>query len=385
MINQVSQVNPYSNTVYAPTNTYRTYDTISNVSNLSTTDWRTDAGERLARLDAAISRLEKAVAVKFDNPETLKGIEKPTTTAIGGPAPQVTPVVNPAPQAQATQSDVPQGGVAGVTEADLKWALALEERVNKQGYKASANEEARYNAIAQKLYAASKNMPTTQQAPVDPKNLKQVTMMEAQWAMELEKNVKEKGYKPSEEDIAKYQDIVIRYKANPKIKVSLYDAIASQAPGVGASVASMTYDKAIANSFTEMKTAGIGAGLKSFGSTMLKGTGLAAVVSAGFSAVTNLIGVLTGKIKGPEAAGRVAADTVNGAVTGIGATLASGAAMAGLAALGVVGWPLTLIVGGVGLLGAFLCDKLFKKSGAWNWIKEKVQGLFGKKKTHAVT
>ena len=270
----------------------------------------------------------------------------------------------------------------------MKWALALEERVNKQGYKASAQEEARYNAIAQKLYAASKNMQAGQagqiEAPVDPKNLKQVTMMEAQWAMELEKSVKEKGYKPTEEEMAKYKDIVIRYKANPKIKVSLYDTIAAQAPSVGSSVASMVYGKEVAANFTEMKTSGIGAGLKNLGMTALKSTGIAAAVSAGFSAVTNLIGVLTGKIKGSEAVGRVAADTVNGAVTGLGATLASGAAMAGLTALGVVGWPATLIVGGVGLLGAFLLDKVFKKSGAWNWIKEKVSGLFGKKKTQAV-
>src|SRR5690606_22861699 len=119
-------------------------------------------------------------------------------------------------------------------------------------------------------------------------------------------------------------------------------------------------------------------GLGGIGKTALKSGGLGGLVSGGFSLVTNGIQALQGKKSWADVGGSVAADAANGTVSGITATLAGGGATLIAGALGATGIVSTLIVGLGAVGGAFLGDKLFRGTGAYDWIKEKVEGLFSK-------
>ena len=156
---------------------------------------------------------------------------------------------------------------------------------------------------------------------------------------------------------------------------------------MGANVGAQRVMPAISTAFTttvnEIKAGG---GIKAFlnggkaiGMGVLKGMGVSALVSGIFSTVSHGIGVLTGREAKSDAIGSVAADVANGAAAGLGASLLGGAAMAGLGALGVAGLPLTLLAGGAALLGTYLGDKLFKKTGAYDIIQSKVSGMIGRK------
>lgn len=220
--------------------------------------------------------------------------------------------------------------------------------------------------------------------------LKPITMTEAQWAVKFEEKVKG-GYKPPQQEMAKYQDIVARYKANPKVDSSILEILAAQSSSLGAQVASMRYGGQIteairgmkpgatplpsvgddlATASTEKVTAG---GLKGIGGTLLKGSGLSAIVAGGFSLVTNGIQVLQGKKQWNEIAGTVGADTMNGAVSGITGTL--GAGLAGLV-VGGTGLIPTLVIGLGAMGGAWAGDKLFRGTGLYDKIKNGIDGLF---------
>lgn len=220
---------------------------------------------------------------------------------------------------------------------------------------------------------------------------KPITMSEAQWAVKFEEKVQKKGYKPTEQEMAKYQNIVARYKANPKVDQSIVELLAMQSSSLGAQVSSMRYGNAVADSLRGMRSgasssigsdlgavesAGLKTGLKGLGGTLLKGTGLAAIVSGGFSLVTNGIQVLQGKKTWAEVGGTVAADTVNGAVSGLTGTLAAGGATLLAGAFGATGLVSTLIVGAGAMGGAWLGDKLFRGTGMYDSLKEKVDSWF---------
>ena len=115
---------------------------------------------------------------------------------------------------------------------------------------------------------------------------------------------------------------------------------------------------------------------KGFLNTMGRATGLSALISGGISAVSNTIGVLAGRVTGRDAVGNVAADTTSGAVSGIGAAFSSAGAVMIASAFTPLA-PLTVPLAiGAGVLGAIGSDQLFKVSGAYNWVKEKVSSLF---------
>lgn len=109
---------------------------------------------------------------------------------------------------------------------------------------------------------------------------------------------------------------------------------------------------------------------------MLPGLKKAAVSSAIFSAVFSTAENLFKMFKGERAPGRalggVLGDTLGGTVGGVISSLASGAAIAGLGALGVVGWPVTLAAGAVGILGFMAFDRFFRKS----WVYDQITHLF---------
>jgi len=97
-----------------------------------------------------------------------------------------------------------------------------------------------------------------------------------------------------------------------------------------------------------------------------------AIFSAIFSGIGNIYMMMSGERSTRRAIGGVVSDTVGGAVGGVVSALASGAAIAALGALGVVGWPVTLGAAAAGFLGFLGFDKLFKGSG----LKDKLIHLF---------
>jgi len=114
---------------------------------------------------------------------------------------------NPAPTTQSNPaSNVPQ--------AEIQWALQLEEKVQKQGYQPTQEEIAKYQSIADRLTGkqtqAAAPAPTTQSNPAS-----NVPQAEIQWALQLEEKVQKQGYQPTQEEIAKYQSIADRLTGKP--------------------------------------------------------------------------------------------------------------------------------------------------------------------------
>jgi hypothetical protein len=93
---------------------------------------------------------------------------------------------------------------AGATQQEIDWALALEKKVKEEKYAPNAQETAAYQAIAKKLSAANTAQNPAQTAA------KPVTQQEIDWALELEKKVKTQGYQATPQDTATYQDIANR-------------------------------------------------------------------------------------------------------------------------------------------------------------------------------
>lgn len=226
----------------------------------------------------------------------------------------------------------------------------------------------------------------TTTAPTGNTTLKPISMTEAQWAVKFEEKVQKDGYKPTDAEMAKYQDIVARFKANPKVDQSIVEILAAQSTSLGAQVASMRYGKTVTASLRGLKpstgaslgglpqaeaaaSGGLVSSLKGIGGSLLKGSGLGALVSGGFSLITNGIQVFQGKKTWSDAGGTVAADTLGGAVSGITGTL--GAGIAGLF-VGGAGLLPTLVVGLGAMGGAWLGDKLFKGTGMYDKVKDKV-------------
>lgn len=213
--------------------------------------------------------------------------------------------------------------------------------------------------------------------------LKPISMTEAQWAVKYEEKVK-KGIQPTAQETAKYQDIVVRFKANPKVDSSILDILAAQSSSLGAQVASTRYGKDIGNALRGMKggnpvsseidDAGAvskTAGLKGIGGTLLRGTGLAAIVAGGFSLITNGIMVMQGKKEWSDVGGTIAADTANGALSGLTGTLAAGGASL-LVGAGATGLVPGLIIGIGAMGGAWIGDKIFRSTGLYDKIKSTV-------------
>lgn len=306
-----------------------------------------------------------------------------------------------------TSSSVPTLTTLNISRTDLQWATELEAKV-QQGYQPTADEKNYYEALASQLMLLKSNIkpmsatpslpqiqmpvgtPTvpgaqTPQQPTGPNPFgpdmpaagEQVTMSEIEWALIVEEKVQKYGYKPTPEEEARYQNILGRFKNNDKIKMTFLDSLAAQSPWVGANVGQVRYGKIVAsevsNLISAIKTGNgsvVGA-LKGIGMATLKSTGISALVSGGFSAVTNGIAYWRGEKTKTQAVSNVVTDTVTGGVTGLGATLAGGAVMAALAGTAVSGIGLTLLVGGAGMLGGWLTDKLFTSSGAKDWVKSK--------------
>lgn len=103
---------------------------------------------------------------------------------------------------------------------------------------------------------------------------------------------------------------------------------------------------------------------------MLPGIGKAVQSSAIFSAVISLGENLYLMLKGERSIGRaiggVVGDTVAGMFGGVASALASGAAIAGLGALGVVGMPLTIAAAAIGILSFTAFDRFFRDTAIYD-------------------
>ncbi len=307
-----------------------------------------------------------------------------------------------------TSSSVPTLTTLNISRNDLQWATELEAKV-QQGYQPTAQERSYYEALGAQLALLKNNikpmspapalpqiqMPTGSPAPAPtgqapqqtngvnpfgpdmPAAGEQVTMSEIEWALIVEEKVQKYGYKPSPEEEARYQNILGRFKNNDKIKMTFLDSLAAQSPWVGANVGQVRYGKIVASEVTNLISAiktgngSVVGALKGIGMATLKSTGISALVSGGFSAVTNGIAYWRGEKTKTQAVSNVVTDTVTGGITGLGATLAGGAVMAALAGTAVSGIGLTLLVGGAGMLGGWLTDKLFTSTGGKDWVKSK--------------
>lgn len=119
------------------------------------------------------------------------------------------------------------------------------------------------------------------------------------------------------------------------------------------------------------------------GSNLAKGTLQGAkygvIIGGAVSAVVNAYKVLTGKEKGSDAVGKVAADTITAGVSGAGGALAGGAATLGLASIGM-GGPVGMVLAvGIGSVGAVASQMLMTKTGLYDSIVNKVKGMLGSK------
>lgn len=98
-----------------------------------------------------------------------------------------------------------------VSQQDFQWAKNLEKAV-AGGYKVKPEENNAYNAILARWqqFGIQGQQPATQstQQPVgatNPPNQQEIT-----WALDLEKKISQGGYKPTQQDVAKYNDIAAR-------------------------------------------------------------------------------------------------------------------------------------------------------------------------------
>ncbi|MFN8575491.1 MAG: hypothetical protein U0354_01415 [Candidatus Sericytochromatia bacterium] len=104
------------------------------------------------------------------------------------------------------------------------------------------------------------------------------------------------------------------------------------------------------------------------------------IIGGAVSSVVNAYKVLTGKEKGASALGTVAADTVTAGVSGGLGALSGGIASVGLASALGLGGPVGMAIAvGVGAVGAIGGQMLMTKTGIYDSIKEKVQGMVSKK------
>lgn len=110
------------------------------------------------------------------------------------------------------------------------------------------------------------------------------------------------------------------------------------------------------------------ASFKEMGGIAFKGAGASALITAGISAVANGVGVARGTVDQTTAVRNVVADTITGAVGGLGAVTLGGLGGLGLVKLGVTGLPITIatvaIGAAAGVGASVLKDKLMKHFAA---------------------
>ena len=115
--------------------------------------------------------------------------------------------------------------------------------------------------------------------------------------------------------------------------------------------------------------------MSNLASGTLQGAKYGAIIGGAVSAVENAYNVITGKSKGKEALGAVAADTATATLSGAAGALTGGLTSIGLGLVGVGGIPGLVLAVGVGTAGAVGAQLITQKSGLYDSIKEKVMSF----------
>ncbi|HEY9843286.1 MAG TPA: hypothetical protein V6D23_22640 [Candidatus Obscuribacterales bacterium] len=102
-----------------------------------------------------------------------------------------------------------QPAASPVPQADIQWALQLEQKVKTQSYQPTQQETARYEDIAKKLTAAQQAPQQGAQQPAAPP----IPEADIQWALQLEQKVKTQSYQPTQQETARYEDIAKKLAA----------------------------------------------------------------------------------------------------------------------------------------------------------------------------
>lgn len=103
-------------------------------------------------------------------------------------------------------------------EADIKWAMKLENKVKEKGYEPTKAETQKYEKIVQKIQEKAKPTPQKTETSKDKINSNsdqkpKVSQDELNWALDLEKKVKE-GYQPSPDETEHYSSIYKKMQIN---------------------------------------------------------------------------------------------------------------------------------------------------------------------------
>lgn len=105
-----------------------------------------------------------------------------------------------------------------VSQDEMNWALALENKVKTQNYQPTPEETAQYEQIFNRLQAAAQGGQTPPAAPgtptpgATPPAASRVSDEEISWALDLEKKVND-GYQPNAQETAQYNSIFNRINA----------------------------------------------------------------------------------------------------------------------------------------------------------------------------
>lgn len=117
-------------------------------------------------------------------------------------------------QQQQLQATLPTGPV---TQQEMDWAVAMQNRIETQGYRPTTEEAAKYENIFNRYQTQPQNPGQTQTTPgANPTVQETVTQQEMAWALDLQNRIETQNYQPTQEEILRYTDIFNRANAQPQ-------------------------------------------------------------------------------------------------------------------------------------------------------------------------
>lgn len=127
---------------------------------------------------------------------------------------------NTAPYSNVNDTDTSNKKVAPIHDSDIKWAIALEKKINKSAYTADSAEMKRYKDIAKRLTEKrdfSSELLADWAKPYTTFPGLRPSEQELYWALQLEDKVK-RGYQPNAQETASYQNIASRIQSGEAYK-----------------------------------------------------------------------------------------------------------------------------------------------------------------------
>jgi hypothetical protein len=157
---------------------------------------------------------EQAV-IKFKNSVGVNDgyLTKNGNYAVSGiVTPQTWAVLNASVAARMNPNSNLSGGnyVPPVTQKELGWAKELQTKISQFGYRPSQEERTKYEDIYQRQRVGMQS----QEGVFNPTKAAPPTEQEMAWAQDLANKMKQFGYKPNQTEKAKYQEIYQRIQMN---------------------------------------------------------------------------------------------------------------------------------------------------------------------------